>query len=331
MSIKNTQEEISIRELMGLFIKLWDKIVKLFLQAVLFVIKHAIPLVLLIAIGVGVAYFYKEANPRYKRSFIVSTTEYSGEFLTQELNEINRKFATNSEELKQAMHLQNINLNGVHYTIKPIYDKGAVMNREEYQYLNYIIENKLVLKENLERMVELSNYSYEIEMIYPRDLDGLHIFNTTLDYLRANEYASELHQAILTDIEFQIEENNSLVSSLGRYVASLSADEKQERNSEIHTIVVEGTKGADLGEMMFARMKLQEINNKLISRKVQLKDNFRVLNHGNAIRFYGVGIMSKKTLVYPFLLVSAYLGVIFVIYILRAALALKAELKREEE
>lgn len=330
MSNKHAQEEISIKELMGLFLKLWGKLVQLFLKAVLFVIKHAIPLVLLIAIGVGLAYFYKDSNPRYKRLFIVSATEYSGEFLTQELKEINMKFATDNDAIKETMSLQDIDLSKIQYSVKPIFDTGTGIDREEYQYLNYIIENKLVDKEDIERMVKFSNYSYEVEMIYPRDIDGLMVFEATLDYLRNDDFASQLHKAILDDIHMQIEENNKLISALGNYVVGLNAGENQV-SPDTKTMVVEGAKGSDLGPMMFARMDLQKTNNKLTARKVQLDKNFRVLNHGNAIRFDGKGIMSNKSLVYPFFLVGAYLFLIFVIYIVRAALALKEVLKREEE
>lgn len=328
MSNKHAQEEISIKELMGMFLKLWGNLVQLFLKAVLFLIKHAIPLVLLIAIGVGVAYFYKDANPRQKRTFIISATEYSGEFLTHEIRKINSKFSTNNEELKNAMSLQDIDLKGVQYSVKPIYDKGSRMDREEYQYLNYIIENKLVDKENIERMVEFSNYSYELEMIYPNGIDGLKVFNATLDYLREDDFASQLHEAILADINMQLEENKKMILALGRYVVGLS-EEAPPISSNIETFVAEGTRGSDLGSMMYARTEIQNKTNKLSIRKVQLDQNFRVLSYGNAARFYGSGIMGKTMLIYPFLLVSAYLLIIFAIYIVRAALALKEELKRE--
>ncbi|HLW15077.1 MAG TPA: hypothetical protein VKX30_06230 [Flavobacteriaceae bacterium] len=329
MDNKNAQEEISMKELFGLFLKLWNKVVQLFLKAVLFVIKHAIPLILLIAIGLGVAYFYKDANPRYKRVFIISATEYSGEFLTREFGEINAKFARNNDEIKKSMSLEGMDLSDIQYSVKPIFDKGSGMDREEFQYLNYIIENRLIEKEDLNRMIELSNYSYEVEVIYPVEVDGLKVFEATLDYLRENEYAADLHRAILNDIEMQLEENKKLVQALGEYVESL-AKEGKHATSDAKTMVVEGARGSDLGAMMYARTETQKITNKLSARKVQLEQNFRVLNHGNAVNFYGRGIMSKKILVYPFLLVSAYLFIIFVIYIIRAALALKEELKREE-
>src|SRR5690625_5948313 len=105
MRNNHTNEENSNNVLMKFLLKLWYKIVLLFLKAVLFVMKHAIPLVLLIAIGWGLAYFNKDKNPRYKRVFMVSATEYSGEVLTQELREINAKFARNNFELKKAMSL----------------------------------------------------------------------------------------------------------------------------------------------------------------------------------------------------------------------------------
>lgn len=329
MSNKDIQEEFSIRELFGLFLKLWNNAFQFFLKTVLFVMKHSIPLILLIVIGWGVAYYYKDVNPRYKRLFIVSATQFSGAFLTQELNEISTKFRADNNEIKKHMSLQDMNLNGVSYSVKPIFDKGQGMDKEEYQYLNYLIENRLIDKEYLNQMVSLSNNSYEVEMIYPKDIDGLRVFEATLDYLRKNKYAFELHKAILDDISMQIEENKKMILALGNYVNALS-EKEQYGSFDTKTLVVEGARGSDLGSMIYARTQVQDITNKLIVRKVQLEENFRVLNHGNAINFYGRGIMSKKTLVYPFILVSAYLFIIFIIYILRAALAFKEELKRTE-
>lgn len=330
MNNKGGQEEISIKELMRLFLKLWDNIVQLFLKIVLFVIKHAIPLVLLIVIGWGTAYFTKDKNLRYIRQFVISTTQYNNQFLSQELKEINVKFASNDEEMKKAMSLQDLDLSGIEYSVNPVYEKGVGMNKDEYQYLSYLIENRLIDKENLERMVEFSNYRDEVVFIYPRDIDGMRVFNATLNYLRNNEYLSELHDAILSDVEMQLEENKKLILALGKYVASLS-EEGQRVSSDTKTIVVEGARGTDLGAMIYARTQVQDLTNKLIARKIQLKQNLRVLNYGNALPYNGRGIMSKKTLVYPFLLVSAYLFIIFAIYVIRAALALKKELKGEIE
>lgn len=329
MNNKGAQEEISIKELMRLFLSLWNKIVQLFLKAVLFVMKHAIPLVLLIVIGWGIAYFYKDKNPRYKRTFTISATEYSGAFLTQELNDMNIKFSENSDELKESMSLQDVNLKGIHFSVEPIIDKSGSMDKDEYQYFNYLIENRLIDKKNLEQIVEFSNYSYQVEMIYPRNINGLKVFEATLDYLRNDEYAAQMHEAILNNIEMQLEENNKILLELSKYVSSLSI-EGQQAVSDTKTLIVEGARGSDLGSMLYARTEVQKVTNKLIAKKVLLDQNFRVLTQSSATPFYGRGIMSKKTLVYPFLLVVAYLSVIFIIYIIRAALALKKELKREE-
>src|SRR5690625_639686 len=281
MSKNSTQEEISIMGLMKLFLKLWNRIVLLFLKAVLFVMKHAIPLVLLIAIGWGVAYFNKDKNPRYKRVFIVSSTEYSGEFLTQELREINSKFARNNFELKKAMSLQDIDLNGVQYSVKPIFSKGS-LNREEFQYLNYLIENRLIDKEYLDRMLELSSNSYEVEIIYPIDINGLRVFEATLEYLRNNDFAAQMHKAIRSNIKMQIEENEKVILGLSKYVANLS-EEGQQAISDVNTMVVEGDRGSDLGAMLYARSEIQKETNKLIAKKVQLDQNFRLLNHGHEL------------------------------------------------
>lgn len=329
MSNKSPQEEISIQELMQLFIKLWNKIVQLFLKAVLFVIKHAIPLVLLIVIGLVVAYFNKDSNLRYKCEYVVSTTQYNNQFLSKELRGINVKFAANDEKIKKAMSLQDLDLSEVQFIVNPIFEKGAGMSKEEYQYLNYLIENKLVSKENLERMVKFSDYRDEVIITYPKNIDGKRVFEATLNYLRNNEYVSEMHEAILNDIELQIEENKKLILSLGKYVASLG-DDALKTGLDSKTLLVEGARGSNLGPMLYARTEVQELTNMLIARKIRLSENLRILNHGYATPYYGSGIMSKRFLVYPILLVGAYLFIVIGIYIIRAALALKEELRRKE-
>ena len=117
-----------------------------------------------------------------------------------------------------------------------------------------------------------------------------------------------------------------MISALGNYVAGLRRNTMPEEG--LKGFVLEG--GSDLGAMLYARIEVQRVNNKLTAEKVKLEENFRVLHKGNATDYYGAGIMSKITLVYPFILVSEYLFIIFIIYILRAALALKEELKRTE-
>lgn len=328
MTNRSTPEEISVKELMILFLKLWNRGVQLFLQAVLFVIKHSIPLVILIGLGIGTAYFLKDSNPRYKRMFIISTTEFTGDFLVEEINNINLKFSKNNTELKSEMSLDDINLNGISYSIEPIFEKGILMENYEYQYMNYLVENNLIDKESQQRIAELANHNYEIEMIYPADVDGLKVFNATIEYLRNNKFAAELHRAILDDVTFQINENDRLVSSLGDYVENLGNDARTlEYDSK--GMIIEGAEGSDIGAMIYARSEMQKNTYKLKAKKVQLAENFRILNEGESVRFYGKGIKSKRMLVYPFLFVSAYLFVLFVVYIIRKAIALDNELKTE--
>src|SRR5699024_2696645 len=186
-----------------------------------------------------------------------------------------------------------------------------------------------VSKENLERMVKFSDYRDEVIITYPKNIDGKRVFEATLNYLRNNEYVSEMHEAILSDIELQIEDNKKLILSLGKYVASLG-DDAQKTGLDSKTLLVEGARGSNLGPMLYARTEVQELTNMLIARKIRLSENLRVLHQGYAMPYYGSGIMSKKLLVYPILLVGAYLFIVLVIYIIQAALALKEKLRRKE-
>lgn len=326
MNNKDTQEEISIKELFGLFLKLWDKLVQFFLKAVLFVIKHAIPLVLLIAIGLGVAYFYKDVNPRHKRVFIISATEYSGEILTNSLLNISSELRRNNIELKENLAFPNLDIQELRFQVEPIYNKRSTLDREELQYLEYLTENKLVDKDDKKRMFEWSNTAYEVEMISSKDIDDVAVLESILDYIGQDSFSSQLHRELLEDINSQIESNNKMINALGDYVASLGKEKTSEDGPK--GFVFEGS--SDFGDMLFARLEVQKTNNKLIAEKVKLEENYRILYKGNATDYYGAGIMSKKTLVYPFILVFAYLFLIFVIYIIRTALALKEELKSEE-
>src|SRR5699024_2981124 len=164
-------------------------------------------------------------------------------------------------------------------------------------------------------------------MISQKEIDDVKVLESMLNYIRQDSFASQLHRELLEDMNRQIESNNQMVSSLGEYVARLG--ERMTSEDNLSKFILEG--GSNLGDMLLARQDVQRANNKLIAEKVKLEENFRVLYKSNATDYYGAGILSKKTFVYPYLLVSAYLLLIFVIYTIRAALVLKEELKREEE
>lgn len=325
--MSKAQEEISIREMLKLFQHFWNKAVNLFLLCVLFVIKHLLPLVLLSVIGMLIAYFHKESKPTYKQDFIVSTTEYSGEFLYQKLMEINLKFATNNQEFKDELSLGDIDMKEVSYSVKPIYTKGAAMDNNEYQYLKYITDNKIIDKNILEQMMQKSNLSYEIEMLYPYGLDGLSIFKATLQHLRENLYASEIHQAVLSDIEEQLKENKKILFALGDYVEALG-NTAQGIALDKDAVVI-GGKNADLGSMLYAREQTQKSTSRLSVKKIQLSENFRLLIEGNPSRFYGKGLIKNKMLIYPVALILGYVFIVFGVYVIRKALELKAETNKE--
>lgn len=254
MNNKSAQEEISIKELMRLFLSLWNKIVQLFLKAVLFVMKHAIPLVLLIVIGWGIAYFYKDKNPRYKRTFTISATEYSGELLAKSLISTSQKLRDNNIKLKEELSLSDINFNELRFYIEPIYNKNSILDREQLMYLEYLTENKLLDKSEKERMFEWSNTAYEVEMISPKGINDVEVLESILYYIAKDNFASQLHRELLEDINRQIESNSQMLNALGDYVVSLGRTTASEEG--VKGYILES--GSDLGTMLLARLDVQK-------------------------------------------------------------------------
>lgn len=325
MNNKSTQEEISIKELFGLFLKLWNNIVRLFLKTVLFIIKHSIPLLLLVAFGWGMAYFYKDKNPRNKRVFIVSATEYSGELLVNSLMNISEELRQNNLKLKEELSLLDFDFKDLHFQIKPIYNKRSNLNSEEVQYLELLKENKFIDESDKKRIFQWSNTSYEVGMISQKDIDDIMIFEKILAHISKDSYTSQLHKELLEDINNQITSNTHMINALGDYVVSLGKETISDGDLKKNILG-----GENLGDMLFARLEVQRANNKLIAEKVKLEENYRVLQIGNITDYTEIEKMSNKTLLYPVLLVCAYLLIIFIVYILQAALALKEELKTED-
>lgn len=324
MNDKDTPEEVSVRDLMGLFAVLWQKIVRQFLLVVLFVIKHIIPLIILLILGVGLAFLNKGVES-YRVTYTISTTEFSGKFLAESLQAISDKLREDNLKMKKELSVSDIDFEVFSFDIEPIYDKRTLMERGEYQHLNFAIENKLIDKEEQKEVFIWSNTSYKVDMVYPIELDPEIFINSVLDYLRKDAYASQLHKEIIEDINRQVESNNQMLSALGNYVESLA--KSSEMNSENLQGLVLGT-GTDIGELLYARVETQKVNNKLIAEKVKLEENFRILYQTHAKKYFGTGIKSKKHIVYPFLLISIYLFVLFLINSVRRALLLDKENKK---
>src|SRR5690625_7685826 len=95
----------------------------------------------------------------------------------------------------------------------------------------------------------------------------------------------------------QIEENEKVILALSKYVSNLSK-EGQQAISDTKTMVVEGSRGSELGTMLYARSEVQKETNKLIAKKVEIDQKLRVLNHRNELPYYGAGNKTKKHLVY---------------------------------
>lgn len=311
------KEELSVGEVMGLFVTIWQKFVHQFLLIILFIIKHAIPLFLLLAIGIGLSFFIKSKGLN-KIDFTISATEYSGEFLAESLELISEQLNENDKEIKDELSVNGVDFQGFSINVKPIYSKRSMLEKEELQHLEYTVENKLIPKENQEEMFAWSNTSYIVEMIFPKEVAPVELMNSILSYLRKNPFASQLHNEILDDINRQIQSNNQMLVALGDYMENLG---KSKVSSESFGGLVMET-GTNIGEMLFARIEIQRVNNKLIAEKVKLEENFRILYHTNSKTYSGTGIKSNKLLFYPLVLISLYLVIVFAFFTIRKALEL---------
>lgn len=317
-------EEVSVREVFGLFLLLLQKTKTTLLKIVVFIIKHAIPLALLLAIGIAWGLYTKKQNPHNIRVLVISASEHSGSYLEYAFDELNYKLQLNNSEFKSQLGLEDIDTGTVEFRITPIHDKGVRMHQNEYQYLNYLVENKIMDREQTAKMFDFGNHSYQIEMIYPKTHNGEQILQASLDYIRNTPYAKELHKAVLEDINLQIEENNRLIVNLGKYIENLG-DIKSEYKSDNDGLIIEGS--PDIGAMMYARIEVQSMHKYLVANKVKLEENFRVLNPGRTSTYYGEGLKDKKQIVYPIYLIFSYLVLVFIFNLVKQALVLKREQK----
>lgn len=324
MDKKKPTEEVSVREVFNLCILSLQRIKTNVLYSILFVIKHIIPLVLLAVIGILWGFYTKKQNPHNIRTLVISATEHSGVFLEQAFEELNYNLQLNNEDFKSQIGLEDIDTKTVSFNLTPIYDKGVKMHQYEYQHLNYLKENKILNKEQAAYMFDYGNHSYQIEMLYPKSVNGEKIIEASLNYIRNNPYARELHRAVLDDINFQIEENRRLIVNLGKYIENLG-NPKPEYKLDKEAVIIEGS--PDIGSMMYARLEMQELHKKLVANKVKLEENFRILNFGKTSTYYGKGWKNKKQIIYPVFLVFSYLALIFLYALIQQALVLKRESK----
>src|SRR5699024_4205774 len=114
------KEELSVGEVMGLFVTIWQKFVHQFFLIILFIIKHAIPLFLLLAIGIGLSFFIKSKGLN-KIDFTISATEYSGEFLAESLELISEQLNENDKEIKDEISVNGVDIQEFSINLKSNY------------------------------------------------------------------------------------------------------------------------------------------------------------------------------------------------------------------
>lgn len=320
-------EEISVNELASLISRIKNKLNQRILNAAVFIIRHFISLIILVGIGIGITYFEKEEAVFRKKTYTISTTEYGGDFLTYAMETIMSKVKWNDQELKKELGFDpNTDFAGISLKFSPNYSKRAMLEKEELQSLEFISDNKLVPKDKQIDMFSFANSSYDVTLYYPQHVDADRLMQAVLEYMRKDDYAKQLHTEILDDINYQIASNKQMLDGLGNYVESLSNRNLDPEANKSISLAPEN----DLGPMLFARIEVQRIHNKLIAEKVKIEENFRLLYATDSELYSSKKLGISKQVSYPLQLMLAYIILIYFFKLFRRAWFINKERKSNE-
>ena len=315
-SRNKNNEEIDLGDLFRLVKKGFEKLGKLLLRFIGFLLRNAIVLIILIIIGAVAGYFLqKKASNVVKTEMIVASDFGSAEYLFKSVKELQYKL-----KIKDKATIEKLGLEGtkasISLAVKPIIDLDE-LTREEENYLELLNESDFLEKEEKEGLMKKISRFYEIILYHPHDLDSRKLLKNVIEILRDNDYYRKVYALNSKKIDFLIKADESLISQMDSLMVNYSNSLK---NTPLNSSTIYNTNSAlDLGVMIGNRTSLVEELDGLYKKKVANEELFRLVDLGYPSEIEEKSITSYKIILIPLLLVLAYFGLIIFVRVVQKA------------
>ena len=307
-----SSEEIDLGYLFRKSNDFLKSIVRSFFLIIAFFKRHAIVLIIIIAVGVAFG-FYKDYNAVevYNNKLIIIPNFQSVDYLYDKVDAINSKIKIgDSVYLKSIVGKQYRELKSI--KLEPIVDIYNFLSNKDNRNFDVFraLTEKKDISEFLEDMSTSKYYKYHsMDILIKGDTSSEKIVKDLIAFLNQNEHFAEYQDIFKNSNQLEISEHYKMLAQVDSLVSSSSAVSGSNANIAINNTTNLFSLIQQKREILkeIVQLKMQQVDYSAPIREVSANYNLetkRFLNISNKIRF-------------PILLVLAFCGVYLFLYLLR--------------
>ena len=295
-------KEIDFTHVSGKIKDIFSSINDYFFDAILFVKKYLVILIVLFVVGAGLGY-YKDITykPAFESKIFVIPNFRSADYLYSQVDLINSRLGEksffNEMGIKDNMLIKKIEIEPV----VDIYEFIEEPNDPKFQILKLMADSGEISK-ILEDKITSKNYMYQAVTITTREpLTNEAALKPLLTYLNANPYLEVMKKEWVNNLNIKIRANDTLIKQIDDILNSFSrksggAGVFYSDDAPIHEIIKQK-------EKLIREQAKNRID--IVNYEKIIKDSSNVLN----IKRYGF-TAGKLKFLFPILLIILFSGIV---------------------
>lgn len=300
---ENQHDEIDLLYAIGKLKQILKNWIALAYSGLEYLIKLWYILLILILLGIGYAWYNKiDIQPNHEATMIVKVNYNLQDYVTNALEDLNKEIGDRDPETMEALKMDPAQpyIYGIEY--EPIVDYEDIL--DDYEVNDRGLEILLRSVDFNDEEISAKDYFegkydlYEVKVTANKLTKSEEIENI-FNYINTNELLLNYKNQVISSHEINIEENKASLSLINEILKSYAAKKEGPTTTSVEI-------NPNASNLIEAKMLLQKQNTKLLNQMALSKEIASPLNKAHIVKKKD-GLLSNKYIVYPILLVLAFM------------------------
>ncbi|TYP76883.1 hypothetical protein [Aquimarina intermedia] len=317
MNQTQSNDEIDLGQLFKMIGTFFKRVIRLFIQMLLFFKKKAILLISLFVVGAVAGYFidnYGETKFEYVQQIVLEPNYESTKFLYDFIEDFKENVVKDEENLKKiGITIEQVE-NIKEITLEPVVQATAVLDhlQERYNGKDFFKEiMEAYDEEDLQEDRYLEFYKYHRLTFVFKSAGSLNekFSSTVLDYFKSNTYFKEVANLKIRQYKNHLSQSEASLTFVNEYLKALNNTSSQHTNQQTVVVAEEG-KAVTVASLLEQKEELLE-NISDLERRILLGEQvFATVNYGDIIQ-QKKSLDKRVLFLLPFVLCGIVIGVYF--------------------
>lgn len=279
---------------------------RLVFNGIQFIIKNAVIIIILFAVGVGLGIYLDKTQKTYNHQIIVTPNFGSTDYLYSKIDLIESKIKE-----RDTVFLKTIGLKEpsaiAKITIEPVMDVYQFINNSEQNFaLLKLMAEDGDLKKIVEEKTTSKNYTYHvIRLVTKSKTSNEKTISPLINFLNDSDYYKKMQKEYVNNLQLKMTSDNQVISQIDGFLNSFTNTVSNAKNDKL----VYYNENTQLNDVIKTKDQLVEelgkIRINLVSSEKIIRENSSTINVENTASVNG-----KLKLILPFLFLSMFIFLI---------------------